>query len=124
MTQIDYYRYAPTAKYTATAYHRAAGANGTEGNLGTGIVLRNHYRCVAPIIQFCSPNYEDGLQILSNYDSSIQHPHLLAYHVEGSHVNNTNPEEIDAVENAIAFLLKMATLLIPVLRAKTQRQLG
>ncbi|MEL6501985.1 MAG: C-terminal helicase domain-containing protein, partial [Cyanobacteria bacterium J06623_1] len=84
--------------YTATAYHRAAGANGTEGNLGTGIVLRNHYRCAAPIIQFCSPNYPGGLQILSNYDSSTQHPHLLAYHVEGSHVNHTNPEEIDAIE--------------------------
>ncbi|MGF1673701.1 MAG: DEAD/DEAH box helicase, partial [Rivularia sp. (in: cyanobacteria)] len=106
MTQIDYYRYAPTAKYTATAYHRAAGANGTEGDLGTGIVLRNHYRCVAPIIQFCSPNYKDGLQILSNYDSSTQQPHLLAYHVQGSHINNTNPEEIDAVEKAIAFLLE------------------
>ena len=98
MTNEDYYRYAPTAKYTATAYHRAAGANGTEGDLGTGIVLRNHYRCVAPIIQFCSPNYPGGLQILSNYDSSAQHPHLLAYHVEGSHVNHTNPEEIDAIE--------------------------
>ena len=106
MTNEDYYRYAPTAKYTATAYHRAAGANGTEGDLGTGIVLRNHYRCVAPIIQFCSPNYKDGLQILSNYDSSTQQPHLLAYHVLGSHINNTNPEEIDAVENAIAFLLE------------------
>ncbi|NJO64859.1 MAG: superfamily I DNA/RNA helicase [Richelia sp. RM2_1_2] len=106
MTNEDYYRYAPTAKYTATAYHRAAGANGTEGDLGTGIVLRNHYRCVAPIIQFCSPNYKDGLQILSNYDSSTQQPHLLAYHVQGSHINNTNPEEIDAVEKAIAFLLE------------------
>ncbi|MEM6403124.1 MAG: AAA domain-containing protein, partial [Cyanobacteria bacterium P01_D01_bin.116] len=98
MSNEDYYRYAPTAKYTATAYHRAAGANGTEGDLGTGIVLRNHYRCAAPIIQFCSPNYPGGLQILSNYDSSAKYPHLLAYHVEGSHINNTNPEEIDAIE--------------------------
>lgn len=61
MTNEDYYRYAPTAKYTATAYHRAAGANGTEGDLGAGIVLRNHYRCAAPIIQFCSPNYRTHL---------------------------------------------------------------
>lgn len=42
MGNEDYYRYAPTAKYTATAYHRAAGVNGTEGDLGNGIILRNH----------------------------------------------------------------------------------
>jgi hypothetical protein len=34
MGNEDYYRYAPTAKYTATAYHRAAGASGTESDLG------------------------------------------------------------------------------------------
>jgi hypothetical protein len=105
MGNEDYYRYAPTAKYTATAYHRAAGASGTEGDYGTGIVLRNHYRCAAPIIQFCSPNYPGGLQILSNYDSSAQQSHLLAYHVEGTHSNNTNPEEIAAVEAVIVSLI-------------------
>jgi predicted nucleic acid-binding Zn-ribbon protein len=102
----DYYRYAPTAKYTATAYHRAAGANGTESDLGNGIILSNHYRCTPPIIQFCSPNYPGGLQILSDYDQTATFKHLLAYHVEGSHLNHTNPEEIDAVETAIASLLK------------------
>ncbi len=106
MGNEDYYRYAPTAKYTATAYHRAAGANGTESDLGNGIILRNHYRCTPPIIQFCSPNYPGGLQILSNYDQTTTVKHLLAYHVEGSHLNHTNPEEIDAVEDAIASLLK------------------
>ena len=38
MGNEDYYRYAPTAKYTATAYHRAAGASGTESDLGNGII--------------------------------------------------------------------------------------
>jgi AAA domain len=106
MGNEDYYRYAPTAKYTATAYHRAAGASGTESDLGNGIILRNHYRCTPPIIQFCSPNYPGGLQILSNYDQTATVKHLLAYHVEGSHINHTNPEEIDAVETAIASLLQ------------------
>ncbi len=106
MGNEDYYRYAPTAKYTATAYHRAAGASGREGDLGNGIILSNHYRCAPAIIQFCSPNYPGGLQILSNYDQTATEPHLLAYHVEGSHLNHTNPEEIDAVEDAIASLLQ------------------
>ncbi|MHC5715271.1 MAG: DEAD/DEAH box helicase, partial [Nostoc sp.] len=106
MGNEDYYRYAPTAKYTATAYHRAAGASGTESDLGNGIILSNHYRCTPPIIQFCSPNYPGGLQILSDYTEEATVKHLLAYHVEGSHTHNTNPEEIDAVETIIASLLK------------------
>jgi superfamily I DNA and/or RNA helicase len=106
MRNEDYYRYAPTAKYTATAYHRAAGASGTEGDLGNGIILSNHYRCTPSIIQFCSPNYPGGLQILSDDHRTATEPHLLAYHVEGSHTHNTNPEEIDAVEAVIASLLK------------------
>ncbi len=106
MGNEDYYRYAPTAKYTATAYHRAAGASGAEADLGNGIILSNHYRCTPPIIQFCSPNYPGGLQILSDYDQTATVKHLLAYHVEGSHLNHTNPQEIDAVETAIASLLK------------------
>ncbi|MDZ7968442.1 MAG: hypothetical protein RM368_26415 [Nostoc sp. DedSLP03] len=64
---------------TATAYHRAAGASGTESDLGNGIILSNHYRCTPPIIQFCSPNYPGGLQILSDYDQSATVKHLLAY---------------------------------------------
>lgn len=106
MGNEDYYRYAPTAKYTATAYHSAAGANGTEGDLGNGIVLRNHYRCTPPIIQFCRPNYPGGLQILSEDNGEATVKHLLAYHIEGSHTHNTNPEEIAAVETIIASLLQ------------------
>lgn len=106
MGNEDYYRYAPTAKYTATAYHRAAGVNGTEGDLGNGIILSNHYRCSPDIIQFCSPNYPGGLQILSGDHRTATEPHLLAYHVEGSHTHNTNPEEINAVEAVITSLLK------------------
>ncbi|MCC5634209.1 hypothetical protein LC613_43185 [Nostoc sphaeroides CHAB 2801] len=106
MGNEDYYRYAPTAKYTATAYHRAAGASDTEGDNGNGIILSNHYRCTPPIIQFCSPNYPGGLQILSGDQQTATVKHLLAYHVEGSHTHNTNPEEIDAVETIIASLLK------------------
>jgi superfamily I DNA and/or RNA helicase len=106
MGNEDYYRYAPTAKYTATAYHRAAGSSGREGDLGNGIILSNHYRCTPPIIQFCSPNYPGGLQILSGDQQTATVKHLLAYHVEGSHTHNTNPEEIDAVETIITSLLK------------------
>ncbi len=106
MRNEDYYRYAPTAKYTATAYHRAAGASGTEGDNGNGIILRNHYRCTPSIIQFCCPNYPGGLQILSDDRRTATEPHLLAYHVEGSHIHNTNPEEINAVEAVITSLLK------------------
>jgi hypothetical protein len=106
MGNEDYYRYAPTAKYTATAYHRAAGSSGVEGDLGNGIILSNHYRCTPPIIQFCSPNYPGGLQIFSDYDPTATVKHLLAYHVEGSHTHNTNLEEINAVEAVIASLLK------------------
>jgi hypothetical protein len=105
MKNEDYYRYAPTAKYTATAYHRAAGASGTEGDNGNGIILRNHYRCTPSIIQFCSPNYPGGLQILSDDHRTATEPHLLAYHVEGNHTHNTNPEEINAVEAVITSLL-------------------
>jgi AAA domain len=106
MGNEDYYRYAPTAKYTATAYHRAAGASGTEGDLGNGIILRNHYRCTPDIIQFCSPNYPGGLQILSDDHQTSTELHLLAYHVEGSHSHNTNLEEIEAVEAVITSLQK------------------
>lgn len=84
----------------------AAGASGTESDLGNGIILRNHYRCTPPIIQFCSPNYPGGLQIVSDYNGEATVKHLLAYHVDGSHLNHTNPEEIEAIENVIASLLQ------------------
>ena len=100
----DYYRYAPTAKYTATAYHRAAGARGTEGDLGTGIVLRNHYRSPASIISFCSSNYPDGLIVLTPEKPSKLGPNLIAYHVEGSHFEQTNPAEIDGIVAVIESL--------------------
>ena len=105
LTDDDYYRYAPTAKYTATAYHRAAGASGREGDLGTGIILSNHYRSTPPIISFCSPNYLNGLNILVDKKPSKLGPNLLAYHVEGSHVTQTNPQEIDGIITAISLLL-------------------
>lgn len=71
LSDLDYYRYAPTAKYTATAYHRAAGASGREGDLGAGIVLRNPYRSPASIISFCSANYPDGLIVVTPEKPSL-----------------------------------------------------
>ncbi|NJM89939.1 MAG: superfamily I DNA/RNA helicase [Hydrococcus sp. RU_2_2] len=106
LSDKDYYRYAPTAKYTATAYHRAAGATGQEGDLGTGIVLRNHYRSPAAIISFCSPNYPDGLIIHTPDKPSKLGTNLIAYHVEGSHIEQANPAEIDGIVAAIEFLLQ------------------
>jgi superfamily I DNA and/or RNA helicase len=105
LSDDDYYRYAPTAKYTATAYHRAAGASGREEDLGTGIILSNHYRSTPSIISFCSPNYLDGLNILVDKKPSKLGANLLAYHVEGSHVTQTNPQEIDGVVTAVSKLL-------------------
>ena len=106
LSDEDYYRYAPTAKYTATAYHRAAGANGIEGDLGTGIVLRNHYRSPASIMGFCRPNYPDGLLVKTPDRPSALGTNLIAYHVSGEQVNKTNPQEIKAIEIVIEFLLQ------------------
>jgi hypothetical protein len=99
-----YSRYAPTAISTATAYHRAAGA--VDGNAGQGILLANHYRSVPVIVAFCSPNYPGGLITKTQPRSSLLGPNFLAYSVAGHHVQQTNPDEIEAISAIVALLLK------------------
>jgi hypothetical protein len=100
-----YYRYAPTALNTATAYHRAAGADG-EGDIGRGILLANHYRSVPVIVAFCSPNYPGGLITKTQPRPSLLGANLVAYHVAGRQEHQTNPDEIDAVIAVVKILLK------------------
>lgn len=102
----DYERYAPTAKDSATAFHRAAGASGETGDLGEAIVLRNHYRSVPAIIGFCSPNYPAGLNIMSSDRVSALGPNLIAYSVEGLIQNRVNTQEVQAVETVVDHLLR------------------
>ncbi|MBE9011835.1 superfamily I DNA/RNA helicase [Pseudanabaenaceae cyanobacterium LEGE 13415] len=101
----DYERYAPTAKDSATAFHRAAGASGESGDLGKAIVLRNHYRSVPSIISFCSPNYPDGLNILTSDRPSALGPNLIAYPVQGVIQNRVNSQEIQAIKMIVDDLL-------------------
>lgn len=100
-----YYRYAPTALSTATAYHRAAGATGA-GDTGQGILLANHYRSVPAIVAFCSPNYPGGLITKTEPRPSLLGANFLAYHVAGQQVHLTNPAEIEAVSAIITILLE------------------
>ncbi len=105
LTDSDYERYSPTAISTATAYHRAAGASGQSGDLGNGIILTEHHRCVPPIITFCDRLCNYGLTIKTPDSESKLGPNLIAYHVEGTYSNHTNPEEVEAVERLIGHLL-------------------
>ncbi|MDV2998242.1 MAG: ATP-dependent RecD-like DNA helicase [Chroococcidiopsis sp. SAG 2025] len=103
LTDEDYDRYSPAAG--CTAYHRAAGASGRVGDLGVGIILKEHYRCAPPIIQFCDRLCNYGLIVKTPPRESAFGPNLIAYHVEGNYQNYTNPEEIEAVEAIIDRLL-------------------
>jgi hypothetical protein len=100
-----YSHYAPTALNTATAYHRAAGAN-SDGDLGSAILLANHYRSVPLIVAFCSPNYPGGLVSQTQPRPSLLGTNLLSYHVEGRQEYQTNPEEVKAVATIVKILLQ------------------
>ncbi len=102
---LDYSKYSPTAKNTATAYHRAAGATGEEGSLGNPIVLRNHYRSVPAIAAFSSPKYPGGLNCLVQPRPSALGPNLLAFNVIGRQDQNTNPGEVRAIDILVQHLL-------------------
>ncbi|MGI2907606.1 DEAD/DEAH box helicase [Tolypothrix sp. VBCCA 56010] len=106
LSESDYDRYSPTAGDTATAYHRAAGASGQSGDLGNGIILKEHHRCVPPIITFSDRLCNYGLIIKTPDKASALGSNLIAYHVEGKYESHTNPEETRAVEAIIEELLK------------------
>ncbi|ACK74123.1 superfamily I DNA/RNA helicase (plasmid) [Gloeothece citriformis PCC 7424] len=104
LTDADYFRYSPTAIYTATAYHRAAGASDRLGDIGNGIMLNEHYRCVAPIISFCELLSGYKLVIKTPYKESRLGTNLIAYPVEGTIIDHVNLEEVNVLLRLIEHL--------------------
>ncbi|MHC5761847.1 DEAD/DEAH box helicase [Nostoc sp.] len=102
LTDVDYDRYSPTA---STAYHRAAGASGQPRDIGQGIILKYHYRCVPVIADFCDRLCNYGMIIKTEPFASRLGANLIACHVEGKLENNVNWAEVDAVEALIEELL-------------------
>ncbi len=105
LTANDYHRYSPEEEYSATTYHRAAGATGENNNQGEGICLIEHYRCQPSIIQYCNTIANYGLEVKTEPVNSLVESHLIAYHVEGNISNNVNDQEIDTVDEIIQHLL-------------------
>lgn len=97
LTDKDYHRFSPEEEYTATTYHRAAGASGEGEDNGQGIILKEHFRCQPSIIKFCNQIAKYGLEIRTKPENSLLGSHLIAYDVDGNIVNNVNQEEVDAV---------------------------
>lgn len=104
LTNEDYDLFSPTSN--SSAYHRAAGASGQLGDLGKGIILREHHRSVEPIASFSDLLCNYGLIIKTPPRNSALGPNLIAYHVTGNYQNHTNLEEIEATEAIINQLLK------------------
>jgi len=100
-----YDTHSPTARYSATAYHRAAGTDAT-GNGGAAIMLKTHYRSAPAIAQFCAPIYPEPLNIQAADRPSHLGPNLLAYEVEGYYDDNTNPAEVSAIAAIVLDLFK------------------
>jgi hypothetical protein len=105
LTDIDYHRYSPEEEYSATTYHRAAGASGEDNDKGQGICLIEHYRCQPSIIEYCNVIANYGLQVKTKPVTSLLESNLIAYHVEGNISNNVNQEEVSAVYDLIKHLL-------------------
>src|SRR5579883_1126621 len=102
LTDSDYDRYSPTA---STAYHRAAGASGQPRDIGHGIILKYHYRCVPVIANFCDRLCNYGMVIKTKPKPSRLGANLIAYHVEGKLENQVNWAEVDTVESLIEEVL-------------------
>jgi RecA/RadA recombinase len=103
--QPFYATHAPTARYTATAYHRAAGTDAT-GQGGQAVLLKTHYRSAPAIAQFCAPTYPEPLIVQSPERPSRLGPNLIAYDVEGYYDHNINPAEVSAIDAIVAELLQ------------------
>ncbi|WP_353930847.1 AAA domain-containing protein [Okeanomitos corallinicola TIOX110] len=106
LTDKDYHRFSPEEEYSATTYHRAAGASGEGEDNGQGIILKEHFRCQPSIIQFCNQIANYGLEIKTAPVNSLLDSHLIAYDVDGNIVNNVNQEEVSAVCEIIEHLQK------------------
>ena len=103
LTDTDFDRYSPTA---CTAYHRAAGGSGKEGDLGNGIILKQHYRSVPAIAGFNARLCYPGTIIKTSPKPSLLGANLIACHVEGNWTDHINLAEIRAVEALIKELLE------------------
>ncbi|MBW4565669.1 MAG: DNA helicase [Mojavia pulchra JT2-VF2] len=110
LTDSDYDRYSPTA---STAYHRAAGALGQPQDIGQGIILKYHYRCVPAIADFCDRLCNYGMIIKTEPKASQLGTNLIGCNVEGKLENNVNWAEVDAVEALIEELLAAGYYLNP-----------
>lgn len=111
LTEIDYHRYSPEEEYSATTYHRAAGASGEDNDKGQGICLIEHYRCQPSIIEYCDAIAGYGLEVKTEPVDSLLESNLIAYQVEGNIRNNVNQEEVTAVCEIIQHLLNQGYLL-------------
>lgn len=103
LTEIDYHCYSPE-EYSATSYHRAAGARGEDNDKGKGICLIEHYRCQPSIIQYCNKIANYGLEVKTAPVTSLLESNLIAYHVEGNIKGNVNQEEVTAIGDLIQHL--------------------
>ena len=103
LTDTDFDRYSPTA---CTAYHRAAGGSGKEGEEGNGIILKQHYRSVPAIADFNARLCYPGTIIKTSPKPSLLGANLIACHVEGNWTDHINLAEIRAVEALIKELLE------------------
>ncbi|HLO47949.1 MAG TPA: C-terminal helicase domain-containing protein, partial [Kamptonema sp.] len=102
LTEEDYDLYSPSA---CTAYHRAAGTSGQSGQIGNGIILKQHYRCVRSIVTFSDRLCNYGMALDTPEKPSRLGTNLLAIHVDGDYSNHVNTLEIDKVEGLIEELL-------------------
>lgn len=68
------------------------------------VCLREHFRCVSPIIQFSNHlSYEGDIKPLRDASDVRRRPHTVAYRVEGAaSTNNTNEEEARTVASLLA----------------------
>ena len=102
LTDIDYDRYSPTV---CTAYQRAAGASEQQGDIGNGILLKEHFRCVPSIASLCDRLCDYGMAINTEEKLSKLGTNLIAYHVKGNYSNNVNWAEVDVIETLVKELL-------------------
>lgn len=121
LNSIDIDRFSPTSIQTATAYHRAAGASGEIGNLGSGIRLTEHFRSVKSIAEFFDVICQYGLDVKTTERASPLGSHLLAYDIEGSYDRQVNEAEVEAIEAIIQHLIDQG---YPLRDAKGQSRVG
>lgn len=103
LSEEDFRRYSPTETNSATAYHRAAGAK--DGDIGEGILLREHQRCQPPIASFFNNLCKYNFTIQTEKKDPPLGSNLIAYHVEGHMKDQVNVDELDAVEAIVAHLI-------------------